>query len=136
MSSSDNKPVSPEELERGRLEMERSWELKQENVLPLETAWNEGWFYGRVLKGSRPLTGIQRTGILLIGLQMVGVAAMMLFLDWPFPKVGPSLKSIYHRLPDVSLIWVLILLPGAAIGLRFCWVALKPSQQQPQNETE
>jgi hypothetical protein len=136
MSSSDNKPVSPEELERGRLEMERSWELKQENVLPLETARNEGWFYGRVLKGSRPLTGIQRTGILLIGLQMVGVAAMMLFLDWPFPKVGPSLKSIYHRLPDVSLIWVLILLPGAVIGLRFCWVALKPSPQQPPNETE
>ena len=135
MSSSDNKPVSPEELERGRLEMERSWELKQENVLPLETAWNEGWFYGRVLKGSRPLTGIQRTGILLIGLQMVGVAAMM-FLNFPFPKVGPSLKSICHRLPDVSLIWALILLPGAAIGLRFCWVALKPSPQQLQNETE
>jgi len=30
--------------------MERGWESKQENVLPLETAWNEGWFYGRVLK--------------------------------------------------------------------------------------
>jgi hypothetical protein len=135
MSSSDNKPGSPEEFERGRIEMERGWESKQENVLPLETAWNEGWFYGRVLKGSRSLTGIQRTGILLIGLQMVGVAAMM-FLNFPFPKVGPSLKSIYDRLPDVSLIWALILLPGAAIGLRFCWVALKPSPQQPQNETE
>jgi hypothetical protein len=104
MSSSDNKPGSPEEFERGRIEMERGWESKQENVLPLETAWNEGWFYGRVLKGSRSLTGIQRTGI--------------------------------HRLPDVSLIWALILLPGAAIGLRFCWVALKPSPQQPPNEIE
>src|ERR1700724_3509188 len=120
MSSSDNKPVSPEELERGRLEMERSWELKQENVLPLETAWNEGWFYGRGLKGSGPLTGVQRAGILLIGLQTVGVAAMMFFLEWLFPKVCTSLKSFYQRLPNVPLIWTPILLLGAALGLRFC----------------
>jgi hypothetical protein len=136
MSSSDNKPASPEEFERGRIEMERGWESKQENVLPLETAWNEGWFYGRVLKGSRPLTGVQRTGILLIGVQTFGAAAMMFFLEWPFPRVGPSLKSFYQRLPDVPLIWTPVLLLAAALGLRFCWVALKPSPQQPQNETE
>jgi hypothetical protein len=123
MSSSDNKsgPVG-----LGRQEMERDWKLRQENVLPLETAQNEGRFYGRVLKGSRPLTGVQRTGILLIGLQAVGFAAMMLFHDWPYPKVGPSLKSFYQNLPDVPLIWMPVILLGAAVGLRFCWVALKP----------
>ena len=68
MSSSDNKSGFPG---RERQEMERDWKLRQENVLPVETAQNEGRFYGRALKGSRPLTGVQRTGILLIGLQAV-----------------------------------------------------------------
>jgi hypothetical protein len=130
MAPSDKEFDSPQEAERGRLEMEREWELRQENVLPLETAWNEGRFYGRVLKGRQPLTGIQRVGILLIGIQTVGVAAMMLFLDWPFPKFGPSLKSIHRRLPDVSLVWMPVLLLGIALGLRFCWVGLKPMSRR------
>ena len=116
--------------------MERGWELKQENVLPLETAWNEGGFYGHVLKGSRPLTRIQRTGILLIGLQLVGIAAMMFFLEWPFPKAGPSVKLLYQQLPDVPLIWMPVILLEAGVGLRFCWVALKPSQRRPQDKSE
>jgi hypothetical protein len=123
MSSSDNKSGPPE---RGRQEMERDWKLRQENVLPLEAAQNEGRFYGWALKGSRPLTGVQRTGILLIGLQAVGFAAMMLFHEWPYPKVGPSLKSFHQHLPDVPLIWMPVIFLGAALGLRFCWVALKP----------
>lgn len=122
-SSSDNRADAPE---RERQEMERDWKLRQENVLPLETAQNEGRFYGRALKGSRPLTGVQRTGILLIGLQAVGFAAMMLFHEWPYPKVGPSLRFFHQHLPDVPLIWMPVILLAAAVGLRFCWVALKP----------
>jgi len=123
MSSSDNKSGFPG---RERQEMERDWKLRQENVLPLETAQNEGRFYGRTLKGNRPLTGIQRTGILLIGLQAVGFAAMMLFHEDPYPKVGPSLKSFHQHLPDLPLIWIPIIFLAAALVLRFCWVALKP----------
>jgi hypothetical protein len=126
MSSPDNKDVSPQGIERGRQDMERDWKVRQENILPLETARNEGQFYGRALKGSR-LTGIQRTGILLIGLQAVGFAAMMLFHEWPYPKVGPSLRVFHQRLPDVPLVWMPVILLGLAFGLRFCWVALKPS---------
>jgi hypothetical protein len=106
--------------------MERDWTLRQENVLPLETAQNEGRFYGRALEGSRRLTGVQRTGILLIGLQAVGFAAIMLFREWPYPKVGPSLRFFHQRLPDVPLVWMPVILLAAALGLRFCWVALKP----------
>jgi hypothetical protein len=123
MSSSDNKSGSPG---RERQEMERDWKLRQENVLPVETAQNEGRFYGRTLKGNRPLTAIQRTGILLIGLQAVGFAAMMLFHEGPYPKVGPSLKSFHQHLPDLPLIWIPVIFFAAALGLRFCWVALKP----------
>jgi hypothetical protein len=123
MSSSDNSVGAPE---RGRQEMERDWTLRQENVLPLETAQNEGRFYGRALKGSRPLTGVQRIGILLIGLQAVGFASMMLFHEWPHPKVGPSLRFFHRHLPNVPFIRMPVILLSAAVGLRFCWVALKP----------
>jgi hypothetical protein len=124
MAASDKESGPPEEDELSRRQMERDWELKQENVLPLETAANEGDFYGRVIKGSQPLTGVQRAGILLIGLQAIGFAALTLFLG-DFPKVGPSLKSVHQHLPDISLVWMPVPLLGILLGVRFCWVAFK-----------
>jgi hypothetical protein len=47
---------------------------------------------------------------------------MMLGLDWNEP--GPSLKSLYHRLPDAPLVEVPVLVLEFAAGVRFCWVAL------------
>ena len=105
--------------------MERNWALRQENILPLETAWNEGRFYGRVLKGTQPLSGIQRAGILLLGVQFVGIVAMMIWFDWPFLKVGPTLRSFFPQLPNVPLIWIPLLFLEFVLGLRMCWVAVK-----------
>ena len=51
----DDESVPFKEIERRRFEMERAWNLRQENILPLETAWNEGRFYGVVLKGAGPV---------------------------------------------------------------------------------
>ena len=87
--------------------MERAWRLRQENVLPLETAWNEGRFYGLLLKGNQPFTGVQRAGILFIGLLAIGVATMWLFF------------------PSGSRVWTPVLLMYIAFGVRFCCVALK-----------
>jgi hypothetical protein len=115
--------LSSQEFELGHLELEREWHLKQENILPLETAWNEGRFYGLILNGSQPFTLFQRTGILLLGLEIMGIALMMLGLDWH--EAGPSLKSLYHRLPDAPLVEVPVLLLEFAAGVRFCWVSLK-----------
>ena len=89
----------PQDVERGRLQMEREWQLRQENVLPLETAWNEGNFYGRVLKGRQLLTGVQRVGIFMIGIQAIGVAGLMLFLSWPFPEFAPFLSLVMNDFP-------------------------------------
>jgi len=116
-----------QKVERGRLEMESNWQLRQENVLPLETAWNEGRFYGRVLKGSQRFTGVQRAGIFLIGLIAIGVASTTIVLEKQLPllRIGPSLKSIYQRLPDVSLLSMPVLFLYFGVGIRFCWVALK-----------
>jgi hypothetical protein len=87
--------------------MERAWRLRQENVLPLETAWNEGRFYGLLLKGNQPFTRVQRAGILFLGLQAIGVGTMI------------------FRLPHVSRVWTPVLLVYIVFGVRFCWVALK-----------
>jgi hypothetical protein len=127
----DDSTIS-EEVERGRLEMERNWQLRQENVLPLETAWNEGRFYELLLKGGRPLSGVQRVGIFVLGLLEIGVPSVTLALERRLPllRVGPSLKSIYQRLPDVSLLSIPILVLYFAVGFRFCWVALKGSPRR------
>jgi len=111
-----------QKVELGRLEMERNWQLRQENVLPLETAWNEGRFYGLVLKGGQPFSGVQRVGIFVLGLLSIGVSSMMFI---PLLQVGPSLKSIYQRLSNVSLLSMPVHFLYFAVGFRFCWVALK-----------
>jgi hypothetical protein len=72
MPLADKESAVAQQVELSRFEMERDWQLRQENVLPLETAWNEGRFYGRVRKGLQPLTTLQRIGILLIGVQAIG----------------------------------------------------------------
>ncbi len=127
------------EGERGRLEMERNWQLRQENVLPLETAWNEGRFYGLLLKGGRPFSRFQRVGIFILGLVMIGMASMTLAFERQLSllKVGPSLKSIYQRLPDVPLLSIPVFVLYFAVGLRFCWVALKrPSHHKHMSHSD
>ena len=122
-----------QEAERGRLETERNWQLRQENILPLETAWNEGRFYGLVLKGSQRFTGVQRAGIFVLGLLAIGFALAMFLALARFHGVGPSLKSIYQRLPDVSLLSMPFILLEFALGFRFCWVALKRPPHNPNH---
>lgn len=118
--------------EAGRLEMERNWRLRRENVLPLEAAWNEGRFYGLALKGAQRLTGVQRFGVFILGILFVGTALLMPFLsEVQLGPVGPSLRSIYQRLPNVSLVWIPVALLELALGLRFCWVAYKRPTDRP-----
>lgn len=119
-------PSSSQDGEDDHLEMERDWQLRQQNVLPLETAWNEGRFYGLVLKGNQRLTGVQRAGILVLGLLAIGAALITFPMLERFHGVGPSINSTYWRRPDVVLSIPVIVLEFA-LGLRFCWVALKRS---------
>ena len=123
-----------EEFERGLLEMEDNWYLRQENILPLETAWNEGRFYGLLLKGNQPFTRFQRLGIFLTGLQLVEFASIALLLRFRcLHPLGPSLRLLNDRLRNISLVWLPVFLLEIALGLRMCWVALKRS---PRHELE
>src|SRR6202789_3305064 len=58
---------------------------RQSNVLPLHTARNEGLFYGRLIRGDRPLSGVQRIGIVLVGLLFCGSAIFI--LSGAFPQL-------------------------------------------------
>jgi hypothetical protein len=107
----------PQEGERGRLEMERNFQLSQENVLPLETAWNEGRFYGLALKGSQQLTGVQRVGIFMLGFLAIAVALMTVIAVGRFHGRLGLLSSLFISGPFVLLEF--------ALGFRLCWVAIK-----------
>jgi hypothetical protein len=117
MSFADKESAFAQQIELSRFEMERDWQLRQENVLPLETAWNEGRFYGRVLKGLQPLTTFQRVGVLLIAVQAIGGSLILMFVNG-------------RRLADIAPIWMPVLLLSLVLGVRFCWVALR---QQPRS---
>lgn len=137
MAPRNDESAATQDDEPGRLELEREWLFRQENVLPLETAWNEGRFYGQVLKGRRQLTLFQRLGVLLIGLQLIGVgAATILVSGLSLPSFGPSLKSNDARLPGLPLIWIPVFLLNVAVGLRFCFVACRRSPQRHAGPAE
>ena len=71
------------------LEMEDNWYLRQENILPLETAWNEGRFYGLLLKGNQPFTRFQRLGIFLTGLQLLEFGSLPFIIGQGLhPRLG------------------------------------------------
>ncbi|MGA9938926.1 MAG: hypothetical protein WBP92_11835 [Candidatus Acidiferrales bacterium] len=101
----------------------------------METAWNEGKFYGQVLKGRRQLTTVQRIGILLMGLQAIAFGAMIVFArGWLLPDFGPSLRSIDASLPPLPLIRVPVFLLEFGLGIRLCFVALKPRTKPGEPE--
>ena len=55
-------PFKKIRLDRARMEWE--WRFRQENLLPLETAYNWGRFFGLALKGRQILSLPQRVGFL------------------------------------------------------------------------
>ncbi len=48
--------------EEARRRFEADAISRQSNVLPLDAARNEGRFYGKLIRGERPLSGVQRIG--------------------------------------------------------------------------
>lgn len=121
MSPTDEQLDPFGEIVRCREEMERLWDLRQENILPLENAWNVGRFYGIILRGGRAFTRLQRAGILALGLTAAGMAASVAFLIPPLDLLHEG--SHISHLPIFLRPSILI---SASGGLRLLWVALKP----------
>ena len=125
---------SDQEFGRGRAEMEREWRLRQQNVLPLPAAWNEGRFFGRALKGTQPLTGVQRVGLFLLGIQGIALPTIFLFLGEPPRSGGSSFTGFHHEFRGESVVWLPVFLAYLLIGIRLCWVALRARPESPRKE--
>lgn len=107
-----------EEIRLGRARMEWEWRFRQENLLPMETAYNEGRFFGLLLKGGRPLNTAQRIGVL---------ATATWVLMTPGSAISLGMASGHFssdRFLEPGLIVLLSTLPYMLIGIRLAWVAL------------
>lgn len=133
--TADDSPLAEKET-RDRLEMERDWQLRQENVLPLETAWNEGRFYGLLLKGSKPLSGVQRVGTLMVGFLALAMAFATYMVAGNLSGNGPFLEFGHQRFPILSLVWVPAVLLESTLGFRLCWIALRPPSRDLTHHTK
>jgi hypothetical protein len=128
MSSRNDPSPESSEIERARDQMERDWKLRQENVLPLPAAWNEGRFYGLVMLGKQALTIVQRIGILLVALPLAGFGLMLVLTFLPEWIVGSHLKGFGEVFPPTpSTIFGISF--ALIVGFRFSWVAFKPNRE-------
>lgn len=66
--------ATAEELadEKGLRRFETEAAFHQSNILPLDSAVNQGRFYGLLIRGGQPLTITQRIGFLLIAFDSIG----------------------------------------------------------------
>jgi hypothetical protein len=116
--------------ESGHENLRREFQRRQENVLPLDAARNQGRFYGLVTLGKGPFTGAQRVGILLVAISLLGFGLVMLASSIP-----PSILGLSEPLmpgaewpPSPSVLLGICI--SLIVGLRFSWVALR--RQHPR----
>jgi len=86
---------------------------RQSNVLPMDTARNEGLFYGQLIRGHRPLGGVQRIGFFLVGSLLCGSAIFM--LAGAFPHLFRIIGLTSGPMTDKSV--AVAYLPVAALFL-------------------
>jgi hypothetical protein len=107
-----------QEIEQGEAARRRFEEdiiTRQSNVLPLDAARNEGRFYGKLIRGERPLSGVQRAGFFLVGSLFCGMALFLVvdafpgllrFMDLHAVPMGDKSVAIVS-LPFASLFFLL-----------------------------
>jgi hypothetical protein len=115
--------------------MERDWRLRQENVLPLASARNEGRFYGLVMLGRQQLTLVQRIGILLVALPLTGFGLILLMSCLPDWLVGANPRIRGGEFPP-GLSTILGIFFSLIVGFRFSWIALRPKRSIANTKEE
>lgn len=84
--------ATAEELadEKGLRRFETEAAFHQSNILPLDSAMNQGRFYGLLIRGGQPLTITQRIGFLLIAFDSIGTSLVT-------PVTGPwTVYSVFR----------------------------------------
>ncbi|MGB8543450.1 MAG: hypothetical protein WCD49_17605 [Candidatus Acidiferrales bacterium] len=114
-------PKNPHDLTREENEQEKETRqrfesdaiARQSNVLPLDAARNEGRFYGTLIRGKRPFSGVQRIGFFFVGSLLCWSAlftVMSAFPGW-FQSIGLNIVPIGDK--SLSKVY----LPFAALAL-------------------
>ncbi len=115
-----------EQGEQARRRFEADIVTRQNNVLPLDAARNEGRFYGKLISSDRPLSGTQRVGFFLVGSLFCGMAFFMVVDAFP----GLLRFMDLHALPTGDKSVAMVSLPIAALfillGLRLIRSAVAP----------
>lgn len=109
--------ATAEELadEKGLRRFETEAAFHQSNILPLDSAMNQGRFYGLLIRGDQPLAITERIGFLLIAFDSIGTSLGT-------PVTGPW--TVYIPFSVLALL----------ASLRIMWVALRPSAEQEVSE--
>jgi hypothetical protein len=102
-----------EQQETDRRESDADLISRQSNVLPMDTARNEGRFYGQLLRGDRPLGGVQRIGFILVGSLFCGSA--LFIVVGAFPRLFSRIGLTSGPMTDKSV--AVVYLPVAALFL-------------------
>lgn len=101
--------ATPEEVanEEAIKHFEAEAAFRQSNVLPLDSAMNEGRFYGLLVRGGGPLSVVQRIGFALIGITMAGSAFLEICLTFPSLLARFGLpRAEFGAAPSYAIVWL------------------------------
>ena len=132
---SDEPPdATPEEIsnEEAIKRFEAEAAFRQSNVLPLDSAMNEGRFYGLLIRKGRPLGVAQRLGFFFIGIMLGGFA--FLEICFTFPALSTALGMPRAEIAATPSFYGILWLPFDAIlfavGLWLIVTALRPRRRR------
>src|ERR1700735_936122 len=124
MAQEPNDPIRPRLDQESLRRFEADAMGRQSNVPPLDAARNEGRFYGQLIRGERPLNGVQRVGFFLVGtlfcLWSIFIAIGM------FPRLFRFIGLAVTPMGDNSVSFVYLPLAALALllGLKILGTAL------------
>jgi hypothetical protein len=120
-----------EQGEEGRRRFEADIITRQNNVLPLDAARNEGRFYGKIIRSGRPLNGIQRVGFFLVGSLFCGSAFFMVVDAFPGLLRLMGLRGLAMGDKSISMVSLPFAALAVFLGLRLIHAAIVPRKRKP-----
>jgi hypothetical protein len=125
---STRQEIEQEEETRRRFEADAI--SRQSNVLPMDAARNEGRFYGKLIRGERAPSGVQRIGFFLVGFLFCSWAIFIVITSFPrlFGFINPGVELISdNSTPKIYLPFAALAL---FLGLKVIVSAISPRKQK------
>jgi hypothetical protein len=120
-----------EQREESQRRFEADTIARQSNVLPMDAARNEGRFYGELIRGERPLNGVQRIGFFLVGGLFCWSAVFIVISAFPqlFNGIGLGPTPISDR--SISMLYLPFAALSLFLGLKVIGTAITPRKRKP-----